>query len=79
MCKKGVAWNLLYDIKLSKPQTFQQLTTKAHDMEVTIANHHDSSFNVAESKKNRAKFRKNDKFPTSSTEEMMTISKAGPV
>jgi len=46
-------------------------------MKVIIANRCDNSFGIAESKKDRAKFRKNDKFLTSSTKEAMTISKAG--
>jgi len=64
---------------MSKPQTFQELVTKAHDMEVTIANHRDSSFNAAESKKDNIKFRKNVTFSKSSTKEAMTISNAKPI
>ena len=64
---------------MSKPLTFQELATKAHDMEVTIANRRDNSFNVAESKRDMVEFMKNAKFSTSSTQEMMTISRAGPV
>ena len=64
---------------MSKPQTIQELATKAHDIKVTIANHRDSFFSVIESKKDRAEFRKNVKFSKSSTKEAMTISKAEPV
>ena len=64
---------------MSKSQTFQELATKAHDMEVTIANSHDSSFNVVESKNNRAKLKNNVKFSTSSTKEAKAISKVRPV
>jgi len=46
-------------------------------MEATIVDRRDSSFDVAELKKDRAEFRKSAKFSTSSTEELMTISKAG--
>jgi len=48
-------------------------------MEVTIAYHHDSSFSVAELKKDRAEFKKNVKFSKSSAKEAMTISKTEPV
>ena len=48
MCIQGIAWDLLYVLQMSKPQTFQELATNAHDMEVTIANRCGSSFNVAE-------------------------------
>ena len=74
-----MAWDLLYLLQMSKPQTFQDFVTKGHDMEVTIANHRESSFNVVESKKNRDEFRKSVMFSTSSTKEAMTIFKARPV
>jgi len=45
-------------------------------MEVTIANRRDSSFSVDESKNDKAEFKKNVKFSTSSTKEAITISKA---
>jgi len=48
-------------------------------MAVTIANRHCSSFNVVESKNDKAEFKKNVKFSMSSTKEAMAISKAGPV
>jgi len=35
MCTQGMAWDLLYVLEMSKPQTFQELATKTHDMEVT--------------------------------------------
>ena len=64
---------------MSKPCTIQELATKAHDMEVTIANRRDSSFSVAEAKNDSAKFKKNVKFSTSSIEEATAISKVEPV
>ena len=48
-------------------------------MEVTIANRHDSSFSIVESKNDRAEFKKNARFSTSSIKEEMTISKVGRV
>jgi len=48
-------------------------------MEVTIANYRGTSFGVAESENDRAEFKKNAKFFTSSIKETMTISKVGPV
>jgi len=79
MCTQGMACDLLYVLQMSKTQTFQDLATKAHDMEVTIANRHNNSFNISESKKDRAEFKKNAKFSISLTKEAMTISKARPV
>jgi len=53
------------------------LATKAHDLEVTIANRCESCFGFVQSKNDKAEFKKNVKFPTRSTKEAMTISNAG--
>ena len=37
MCAQGIQWDILYALQVNKPKTFQELTTQAHDMEVTIA------------------------------------------
>jgi len=74
-----MAWDLLYVIQMSKPRNFEELATKAHDMEVAIANHYGSSFSVAESKKDWTEVKKNVKFSKSLTKEVMTVSKAEPV
>jgi len=71
-----MAWDLLYVLQMRKPRTIQELATSVYDMEVTIAYHRNNSFSVAESKKDRAEFKKNVKFSKSSTKEAMTISKA---
>ena len=79
MHTQGMAWDLLYVLQMSKPRTFQEFATKAHDIEATITNSRDNSFNVAELKKDREEFRKNVMFFIHSTQETMTISRAGPV
>jgi len=43
-------WDLLYVIQMSKLLTFQELDTKAYDMEVMIANYRGNSFDFTESK-----------------------------
>jgi len=48
-------------------------------MEVIIANRRDNAFRDAKSKNDRAEFKKNAKFSSSSTKETMTISKVGRV
>ena len=53
---------------------FQELDTKAHDMEVKIANCHDNSFNFIESEKDKVEFKKNIKFFKNLTKEAMSIS-----
>ena len=55
-------WDLLYILQMRKPRAFQELATKAHDMEVTIANHSGNSFYATELKKDKVEFKKNVKF-----------------
>ena len=38
MCINGMKWELLYILKGIKPRRFQELATRAHDMEITITN-----------------------------------------
>jgi len=61
---------------MSKARTMQELATKAHDMEVTIASYRGSSLSFAESKKDEAKVKKNVKFCKTSPNETMTTTKA---
>jgi len=78
MCTQGMMWDLLYVLQLSKPLTFQALATKAHDMEVTIANHRGTSFGFAESKKDKAEFKRNIEFSKNSNKEVMSVFEAEP-
>jgi len=36
ICTQSMEWHLLYVLQISKPRTFQELATDAHDMEMTI-------------------------------------------
>lgn len=38
ICAQGMEWDILYALQVNKPKTFQGLATRAHDMELTIAN-----------------------------------------
>jgi len=48
MCTQGIALYLLYVLQISKPRTFQELSAKAHDMKVMMANHLDNSFDFTD-------------------------------
>ena len=39
MCIQGMHWGFLYIIQGIWPRTFEELATRAYDMELSIANH----------------------------------------
>ena len=53
--------DLLYVLQMSKPRTFQELATKAHDMEMTIANRCSKSSSLSEFKKDKGEIKKSSK------------------
>jgi len=79
MCAQGMEWDLLYVLQMSKPRTFQELATKAHDMEMTIANHRGKSSSSYEIKKDKGETKKSSKPSKVATKETMVTSAEGPV
>ena len=64
---------------MCKPRTFQELTTKAHDMEVTIASRCGNSFYSTESRKDKVEFEKNVDFSKSTTKGAMSTFTSQPI
>ncbi|KAH7841276.1 hypothetical protein Vadar_027817 [Vaccinium darrowii] len=73
MCMNGMRWGLLYILQGIKPHTFKELATRAHDMEINIANHSGGNFSTVEHNKHK-NGRKSDKSYGGSTEESMTVN-----
>jgi len=71
MCAQGMEWDLLYVLQMSKPRTFQELATKAYDMEMTFASHYSKSSSLLDSRKDKDEFKKN---PKSSSKEFIVAS-----
>ena len=61
---------------MSKHRTFQEVATKAYDMEVTIANHHKTYFGFTESKKDKAEFKRNVGFSKNFTKVVTSMFEA---
>ena len=72
-------WDLLYVLQMSKPRTFQELATTAHDMEMTIANYRGKSSSSYEIKKDKVETKKSSKSSKASMKETMVTSTEGPV
>ena len=73
MCAQGMEWDLLYVLQMSKPRTFQELVTKAHDMEMTIANRRTKASSTLEARKEKGDLKKTFKSSKSSTKESMSV------
>ncbi|KAK2986704.1 hypothetical protein RJ640_010929 [Escallonia rubra] len=76
MCIQGMHWGLLYILQGNRPASFEELATRAHDMEISIANHGGNSPALHDPRKDKREGKKVERCSRTTGKESLAVTTA---